>query len=99
MRSRRKHYTGQIHSIAMSHPFVTTLASRLAVPEPVVEELARAVAERCALIANREGSYPDAPSGAAGAMIGAAILAAFTPSIGMPEGGGAAETDAAGSLR
>lgn len=62
----------------MSHPFVTLLASRLALPAPVVAQVAAEVAQRCALIANRQGcameTNGDSPLGA---HIGAAILAAF----------------------
>jgi len=62
----------------MNHTLLEAIARRHALPPPVVAQLAAAVAERCALIANREGSKTGTEAGPTGACIGAAILAEFS---------------------
>jgi hypothetical protein len=62
----------------MNQALLEAIARQHALPPPVVAQLALAVAERCALIANREGSKEGTDAAPTGACIGAAILAEFT---------------------
>ena len=73
----QEHYTGYLYSILMNRILLEALARQHALPSPLVARLAATVAERCALIANREGSRAGAEAGPTGACIGAAILAEF----------------------
>lgn len=66
----------------MDRAFLAAAARTYALPPMLVEQVAAIVAERCALIANRQGSNLAASTDPVGAHIGAAILAAFTPDEG-----------------
>lgn len=70
----------------MSRALLEDAARQHALPPLVVAQLAAAVAERCALIANREGAQSRSQTGPTGAHIGAAILAAFRV-VGVPDAG------------
>lgn len=67
----------------MNNQFVQRLAEQLQLPVPVVEEVASAVAERCALVANRyepEGIFTMDQLSAVetvGSQIGAVIIQSF----------------------
>lgn len=62
----------------MNRQFLDAIARQHALSAPVVAQVAAAIAERCALIANREGSaLATDDGGPLGAHIGAAILSAF----------------------
>ena len=73
----QEHYTVYNDSTQMNRTLLEALARKHALPSPLVARLAATVAERCALIANREGSRAGTEAGPTGACIGAAILAEF----------------------